>query len=398
MTETYLVTGGAGFIGANYVKMLCRRSGDRPRVVVLDALTYAGNINSLAPEIESGKVEFVRGSVCDAALMDSLMAKYEPDYIVHFAAESHVDRSIDNPAPFVESNIVGSQTLLEAARRHRDAQRAAGKTPTLKKFIQVSTDEVYGQLPLDLPDGVEAPEELQRKLGRSSENDPVMMYGHGVFTEKTPLDPSSPYSASKASADMMAMAYARTFGMPVCITRCSNNYGPYQFPEKLIPLVINNLLHGKKLPVYGRGLNVRDWLHVDDHCRGIEAVVHKGVPGEVYNIGGFNEKRNIDLVRKLIATVARLLKTESRYAGLATCPVDDINESLISYVADRAAHDARYAIDSEKIMEHTGWRPQIPFEEGIEATVRWNLDNREWLDSVTSGEYMDYYNKMYANR
>lgn len=394
MTETYLVTGGAGFIGSNYVKMLCART-DSPRVVVLDALTYAGNLTSIDPEIKSGKAEFVHGSVCDRALLDSLLAEIRPDYIVHFAAESHVDRSISDPGAFIGTNISGTQTLLEAARQLRDAEIKAGGSPSLKKYIQVSTDEVYGQLNLDIPEG-ETDSELTAALGRR-DDDPVVKYGTGTFSERTQLDPSSPYSASKASADMIALAYARTFGMPVCVTRCSNNYGPYQFPEKLIPLVINNLLGGRKLPVYGRGLNVRDWLHVSDHCRAIDAVIAKGVSGEVYNIGGFNEKRNIDLVKILIHTAADLLLNESGLRAASSASPDEITEDLISYVTDRAGHDARYAIDSSKIMEHTGWRPMVAFPDGIKDTVRWNIENRKWLDDVTSGEYRKYYERMYSH-
>lgn len=395
MTETsYLVTGGAGFIGSNYVKMLCARP-DAPRVVVLDSLTYAGNLSSIDDEIKTGKAEFVHGSVCDRSLLDSLMAGIRPAYIVHFAAESHVDRSISDPGIFITTNISGTQTLLEAARQQRKTETEAGKLPSLKKYIQVSTDEVYGQLPLDIPGG-ETDTEITAFLERRGD-DPVVKYGHGTFSERTPLDPSSPYSASKASADMIALAYARTFGMPVCVTRCSNNYGPYQFPEKLIPLVINNLLQGKKLPVYGRGLNVRDWLHVSDHCRAIEAVIEKGVAGEVYNIGGFNEKRNIDLVKTLIHTAASLLQNERVLMTAASVNPDEITEDLISYVTDRAAHDARYAIDSSKIMEHTGWRPMVAFPDGIKDTVRWNIENRRWLDDVTSGEYRRYYERMYSD-
>ena len=304
MKEKYLVSGGAGFIGANYVQMLASRA-DAPEITVVDALTYAGNLENISDEIERGEVRFVHADIRDVEAMWRLMSEVRPDVIVHFAAESHVDRSIDGPTPFVLTNICGSQTLLECARRLRAEEKASGQTPSLRRFVHVSTDEVYGHLAIDAPEGRGLGMELAGRLGRSEE--PVA-YGSEVFTESTPLDPTSPYSASKASSDMMALAYFRTFGLPVSVTRCSNNYGPYQFPEKLIPLMINNILEGKTLPIYGEGLNVRDWLHVDDHCRAIDAVIARGEAGEVYNIGGFNERRNIDLVRELISTVRELVR------------------------------------------------------------------------------------------
>ncbi len=392
MEPTILVTGGAGFIGVNYVKALVSAS-PAPRVVVLDALTYAGCLASLSDEIASGTVVFVRGDIADSGLVASLLRRERPAYIVNFAAESHVDRSIADPRPFIDTNIVGTQNLLEQARRWRDGQIAAGDEPTLKRFVQISTDEVYGHLAIDRPEGFRLSAELGRSLGRA---EAPLAYGTESFSESTPLNPSSPYSASKASADMIALAYARTFAMPVCVTRCSNNYGPYQFPEKLIPLVINNILEGRAIPVYGAGENVRDWLHVDDHVRAIEAVRLGGADGEVYNIGGFNDRRNIDIVRRLIDTVRRLVESDARYRELAAISPEKMDYNLISYVADRAAHDLRYAIDSSKLMERTGWRPEVDFDNGLERTVRWYLDKRGWVKDITDGDYRDYYRRMYG--
>ena len=392
MEPTILVTGGAGFIGVNYVKALVSAS-PAPRVVVLDALTYAGCLASLSDEIASGTVVFVRGDIADSGLVASLLRRERPAYIVNFAAESHVDRSIADPRPFIDTNIVGTQNLLEQARRWRDGQIAAGDEPTLKRFVQISTDEVYGHLAIDRPEGFRLSAELGRSLGRA---EAPLAYGTESFSESTPLNPSSPYSASKASADMIALAYARTFAMPVCVTRCSNNYGPYHFPEKLIPLVINNILEGRAIPVYGAGENVRDWLHVDDHVRAIEAVRLGGADGEVYNIGGFNERRNIDIVRRLIDTVRRLVESDARYRELAAISPEKMDYNLISHVADRAAHDLRYAIDSSKLMERTGWRPEVDFDNGLERTVRWYLDKRGWVKDITDGDYRDYYRRMYG--
>lgn len=393
-TTTILVTGGAGFIGVNYVKALVR-DACVPRVVVFDALTYAGCLSSLDSELASGRVAFVRGDIADAAAVASLLNRECPAYIINFAAESHVDRSIDDPTPFITTNIVGTQTLLEQARRQRAAQKDAGCEPTLRRFVQISTDEVYGHLAIDRPDGFRLTGEFVSRLGRA---EAPLSYGSETFSEFTPLNPSSPYSASKASADIIALAYARTFGMPVCVTRCSNNYGPYQFPEKLIPLVINNILEGREIPVYGAGENVRDWLFVDDHVRAIEAVRLHGIDGEVYNIGGFNERRNIDMVRLLIDMVRRLVGSDARYRALAAIEPSAIDYSLIRHVTDRAAHDLRYAIDSSKLMEHTGWRPEVDFDRGMELTVRWYLDNRRWVKAIVDGDYRDYYRRMYSSR
>ena len=381
--KSFLVTGGAGFIGTNFVKLLLRELPEAS-VTVLDALTYCGNIKSIAAEIESGKISFVRGDIADRDLVTKLLNELKPQYIINFAAESHVDRSLTDSKPFVDTNVGGTLNLLDCARRQRDAQLAAGEEPTLLKFIQISTDEVYGQLEADIPEGATLPDDLNARLGRT---EPSPTYGTEYFSERTPLQPSSPYSASKASADLLAMAYYHSFGLPVSITRCSNNSGPYQYPEKLIPLMINNILQRKPLPVYGRGLNVRDWIYVDDHAAGVLATALKGEAGQVYNFGGYGERRNIDIVKTLLRIVAE----ESGNA-------EGIDESLITYVGDRPGHDMRYAIDAAKSMVSLGWLPKVHVDEGLRRTVRWYLDNRAWLDDIVSGDYRDYYDKMYSNR
>lgn len=395
MKKRYLVTGGAGFIGANFVKYLLGEHGSDAEILVLDALTYAGNLATIAPEVESGRVRFVRGDIGDAALVARLLAEFDPHFIVNFAAESHVDRSITGPRVFMETNILGAQNLLEQARL-----AWIGPDGTVKpdrRFLQISTDEVYGALAKDIPGGkpLEVSEELHALTdGRIS---PVT-YGSAMFTEATPLNPHSPYSAAKASADMIARAYHDTYGLPVLVTRCSNNYGPYHFPEKLIPLIINNILNGRKLPVYGDGSNVRDWLYVTDHAAAIDTVLREGRVGQVYNVGGFNEQSNIDIVRLVIRIIRRIMDNEPEYRGLLAPPVENINDDLIEFVTDRPGHDMRYAIDPTKIATELGWAPRTPFTEGIEKTVRWYLDNQEWVRGVTSGDYMKYYETMYNDR
>ena len=350
--KTYLVTGAAGFIGANYIKHILAKHDD-VKLVILDALTYAGNLGTIAKDIDDERCIFVKGDICDRVLADELFAKFKFDYVVNFAAESHVDRSIENPQLFLVTNILGTQNLLDAARRAWVTGKDENGYPTWRKGVryhQVSTDEVYGSL------GAE-----------------------GYFTEQTPLCPHSPYSASKTSADMVVMAYHDTYKMPVTITRCSNNYGPYHFPEKLIPLMIANALNDKPLPVYGTGENVRDWLYVEDHCRAIDLIIHKGRVGEVYNVGGHNEMTNIDIVKIICKELGK-------------------PESLITYVADRKGHDMRYAIDPTKIHNELGWLPETKFADGIKKTIKWYLDNKEWWETIISGEYQNYYEKMYANR
>ena len=381
--KTYLVTGAAGFIGANFIKYLLYKkyANDDIRVVVLDALTYAGNLGTIKDDIDNRRCFFVKGDIRDRELADRLFSEYDIDYVVNFAAESHVDRSIEAPQLFLSVNILGTQNLLDAARRAwvtgRDSQGYPAWKPG-KRFHQVATDEVYGSL------GAE-----------------------GYFTEETPLCPHSPYSASKTSADLFVMAYRDTYHMPVSITRCSNNYGPYHFPEKLIPLIINNILEGKPLPVYGEGLNVRDWLYVEDHCKAIDLVVRQGREGEIYNVGGHNEMRNIDIVKLIISTIHDMMAEDKQLRKVlrkqvigddGEISIDWINDSLITHVADRLGHDQRYAIDPTKIKNELGWYPETRFADGIVKTIRWNLENQEWIKDVTSGDYQKYYEQMYGNR
>ena len=381
--KTYLVTGAAGFIGANFIKYLLYKkyANDDIRVVVLDALTYAGNLGTIKDDIDNRRCFFVKGDIRDRELADRLFSEYDIDYVVNFAAESHVDRSIEDPQLFLSVNILGTQNLLDAARRAwvtgRDSQGYPAWKPG-KRFHQVATDEVYGSL------GAE-----------------------GYFTEETPLGPHSPYSASKTSADLFVMAYRDTYHMPVSITRCSNNYGPYHFPEKLIPLIINNILEGKPLPVYGEGLNVRDWLYVEDHCKAIDLVVRQGREGEIYNVGGHNEMRNIDIVKLIISTIHDMMAEDKQLRKVlrkqvigddGEISIDWINDSLITHVADRLGHDQRYAIDPTKIKNELGWYPETRFADGIVKTIRWNLENQEWIKDVTSGDYQKYYEQMYGNR
>ena len=378
--KTYLVTGAAGFIGANYLKYILKKHED-VRVVVLDLLTYAGYLGTISEDIDNERCFFVKGDICDRKLIDNLFAEYRFDVVVNFAAESHVDRSIENPQLFLQTNILGTQCLLDAARSAWQSGRDEQSYPTWRsgvRFHQVSTDEVYGSL------GAE-----------------------GYFMETTPLNPHSPYSASKTSADHIVCAYRDTYHMPVSITRCSNNYGPYQFPEKLIPLVINNILQGKKLPVYGAGTNVRDWLYVEDHCKAIDLVITKGANGCIYNVGGHNERQNIQIVKIIIRTVHQLMEEHPEYRTLlgkqehdaqGNISIDWINEDLITFVADRLGHDQRYGIDPTKIGNELGWQPETTFEEGIVKTIRWNLDHHDWVEAVSGDDYQNYYEKMYGKR
>ena len=333
-----LITGGCGFIGSNFIRYMLETHPEN-LVVNFDKLTYAGNLENLKDVSDNPKYKFVKGDICERATVESVIKDYNIEAIINFAAESHVDRSIMGPAIFVETNIGGTNVLLEVAKDFK-----------IKRFIQVSTDEVYGS------------------LGPT-----------GLFREDTPLHPNSPYSASKAAADLLALAYHHTFGLPIIITRCSNNYGPYQFPEKLIPLMIANAIENKQLPVYGDGLNVRDWIHVLDHCRAIDLVLLKGKEGEIYNIGGENERKNIDIVRLILKNLKK-------------------PDSLITFVKDRPGHDRRYAIDASKIRSELGWKPEIKFEDGIAETVKWYIHNKSWWRRIVSGEYQQYYQQMYGNR
>ena len=381
--KTYLVTGAAGFIGANYVKYLLHKKYAEQdiRIIALDALTYAGNLGTIKDDIDDKRCIFVRGDIRDRELVSHLFSEYDIDYVVNFAAESHVDRSIEDPQLFLSVNILGTQNMLDCARKAWVVGKGDDGYPVWKagkRYHQVSTDEVYGSL------GAE-----------------------GFFTEQTPLCPHSPYSASKTSADMIVKAYADTYHMPVSITRCSNNYGPYHFPEKLIPLIINNILSGKQLPVYGKGENVRDWLYVEDHCKAIDLVVREGREGEVYNVGGHNEMKNIDIVRLTIKTIhdmmaddkslRKVLKKQEKDAN-GDISIDWINDDLITFVTDRLGHDMRYAIDPTKIKNELGWYPETMFADGIVKTIRWNLEHQDWIAEVTSGDYQKYYEQMYGNR
>ena len=377
MKRNILITGGAGFIGSHVVRLFVNKYPDY-QIVNLDKLTYAGNLSNLKDVENSGNYTFVRADIADLDEMRRIISQYKIDGIIHLAAESHVDRSIKDPFTFARTNVMGTLALLQAAKEYWESlpEKYDGKL-----FYHISTDEVYGALELTHPEGVAAPFTTKA----SSAND--MAYGTEFFVETTKYNPHSPYSASKASSDHFVRAYHDTYGMPTLVTNCSNNYGPYQFPEKLIPLFINNIRHNKPLPVYGKGENVRDWLFVEDHARAIDLIFHKGKVAETYNIGGFNEWKNIDLIRVIISTVDRLLGNPAGHS-----------ERLITYVTDRLGHDMRYAIDSRKLQNELGWEPSLQFEEGIEKTVRWYLDNQEWLDNVTSGDYQHYYDDMYATR
>lgn len=395
-----LVTGGAGFIGANFVKYMLKKYSDI-FIVILDKLTYAGNLGTIAEELKDPRIVFVKGDIGNQELVDNIFAKYDIDRVINFAAESHVDRSIENPQLFLQTNILGTQNLLDCAKKAWITGKDSKGYPTYKagkKYLQVSTDEVYGSLSKDFdqPQPLVVEDDAVREVVKGREN--LQTYGEKFFTENTPMDPRSPYSASKTGADMIVMAYAETFKMPVNITRCSNNYGPYHFPEKLIPLIIKNVLEGKKLPVYGKGDNVRDWLYVEDHAKAIDLVMRNGREGEIYNVGGFNEEQNINIVKLTIDTIARIMREEPHYQSVLKTDLSNINEGLITYVGDRLGHDMRYAIDPAKIAKELGWYPETPFVEGIEKTIRWNLDNQDWVNEVASGDYQKYYEEMYKNR
>ena len=400
--RSIIITGGAGFIGNHVVRLFVNKYPDY-KIINLDKLTYAGNLANLKDIEDKPNYKFVKADICDFDTIYKLMQDEHVDGIIHLAAESHVDRSIKDPFTFAQTNVMGTLSLLQAAKLYWESQPEPWKIevpepvegPTKKdgvstgsttfvpcRFYHISTDEVYGALELTHPQGIEPPFSTKASSGKHH-----LAYGDKFFTEDLKYQPHSPYSAAKASSDHFVRAFHDTYGMPTVVTNCSNNYGPYQFPEKLIPLFINNIRHRKPLPVYGKGENVRDWLYVVDHARAIDLIFHEGKIAETYNIGGFNEWKNIDLIKVLINTVDRLL---GRKEG------EDMD--LITYVTDRAGHDMRYAIDSTKLQKELGWEPSLQFEEGIEKTVRWYLDNQEWMDNVTSGDYQKYYDDMYKNR
>ena len=376
--RTIIITGGAGFIGSHVVRLFVNKYPDY-RIINLDKLTYAGNLANLKDIEDRPNYTFVRMDICDYEAILTLMQKEHVDGIIHLAAESHVDRSIKDPFTFARTNVMGTLSLLQAAKTYWSSlpERYEGKL-----FYHISTDEVYGALSLTNPEGLPSPFATAASSAIHHH-----AYGTDFFLETTKYNPHSPYSASKASSDHFVRAFHDTYGLPTIVTNCSNNYGPYQFPEKLIPLFINNIRHRRPLPVYGKGENVRDWLYVEDHARAIDTIFHRGTIAETYNIGGFNEWKNIDIIRVIINTVDRLL---GRSEG------EDMD--LITYVTDRPGHDARYAIDSSKLQRELGWEPSLQFEEGIERTVRWYLDNEEWVDNITSGEYERYYESMYGDR
>ena len=369
--RTIIITGGAGFIGSHVVRLMVNKYPDY-HIINLDKLTYAGNLANLADVESKPNYTFVRADICDYEAVSRVIRDNAADGIIHLAAESHVDRSIVDPFTFARTNVMGTLTLLQSAREYWESLPGEYEG---KLFYHISTDEVYGALAMTHPGGVPSPVSAH------------VAYGDQFFTEESKLDPHSPYSASKASSEHFVRAFHDTYGMPVIVTNCSNNYGPYQFPEKLIPLLINNIRHRRPLPVYGKGENVRDWLYVEDHACAIDTIFHHGRPAETYNIGGFNEWRNIDIVRLVIRTTDRLLGRR-----------EDEDMGLITFVTDRKGHDLRYAIDSRKLQRELGWQPSLQFEEGIVRTVRWYLDNQAWMDNVTSGDYMNYYDRMYGRR
>ena len=399
--QTYLITGGAGFIGANFVKYMLNKYDDI-NIIILDKLTYAGNLGTIREDLKDIRVKFVKGDICNRELVENIFMNIDIDTVVNFAAESHVDRSIEDPGIFLKTNILGTQTLMDVAKAHWTTGKDEKGYPIYsygKKFLQVSTDEVYGTLHTNLPEGADLPvnNEFVEKVLKNREVMPKT-FGTEFFTEETGLDPRSPYATSKTGADMLVRAYAETYHFPVNVTRCSNNYGPYHFPEKLIPLIIKNILEGKNLPVYGDGKQVRDWLYVDDHCKGIDMVINKGRLGEAYNIGGFNEEQNINIVKLIIDTIIRIMNEEPEYQKVLKTDLSKISYSLITHVQDRLGHDARYAIDPSKTVKELGFYPETPFTEGIEKTIKWYLENQDWVAEVVSGDYQKYYNEMYGNR
>lgn len=395
-----MVTGAAGFIGANFLKYILKKHREI-KVIVVDILTYAGNLKTIEEELKDPRVKFEKVDIRDRNEIERIFKENEINYIVNFAAESHVDRSIENPQIFLETNILGTQNLLENAKKSWSVGKDSNGYPVYReavKYLQVSTDEVYGSLTKDfeIADDLRIEDEEVKKIVKNRKN--IKTYGEKFFTEENSLNPRSPYSASKAAADHIVIAYGETYKLPINITRCSNNYGPYHFPEKLIPLMIKNVIEGKKLPVYGKGENVRDWLYVEDHCKAIDMVLNGGRIGAIYNIGGFNEEQNINIVKLIIDILRDEFTNNEKYRKVLKTELKNINYDLINYVQDRLGHDMRYAIDPSKIVKDLGWYPETDFETGIRKTVRWYLENQDWVENIVSGDYQNYYERMYKNK
>ena len=398
--KTYLITGAAGFIGGNFLKYILKKYEDI-NVIVVDALTYAGNLGTIKEELKDNRVKFEKVDIRDRKEIERIFSENKVDYVVNFAAESHVDRSIENPQIFLETNILGTQNLLDNSKKAWTVSKDENGYPIYRegiKYLQVSTDEVYGSLSKDYDEAIELviDDEDVKKVVKNRKN--LKTYGDKFFTENSPVDPRSPYSASKTGADHIVIAYGETYKLPINITRCSNNYGPYQFPEKLIPLMIKNILEGRKLPVYGKGDNVRDWIFVEDNCKGIDLVLREAKPREIYNIGSFNEEKNINIVKLVIDILKEEITKNDEYKKILKTDISNINYDLITYVQDRLGHDIRYAINPSKIVKDLGWNPETEFETGIRKTIKWYLENQEWVNEVVSGDYQKYYERMYVNR
>ena len=398
--KTYLITGAAGFIGANFLKYILKKHEDI-KVIVVDSLTYAGNLGTIKEELKDNRVKFEKVDIRDRKEIERIFSENQVDYIINFAAESHVDRSIENPQIFLETNILGTQNLLDNAKKAWTVSKNENGYPIYRegvKYLQVSTDEVYGSLSKDYDESIELVIEDENVKKIVKNRNKIKTYGDNFFTEESSVNPRSPYSASKLGADHIIIAYGETYKLPINITRCSNNYGPYQFPEKLIPLMIKNILEGRKLPVYGKGDNVRDWIFVEDNCKGIDLVLREAKPREIYNIGSFNEEKNINIVKLVIDILKEEITKNDEYKKILKTDISNINYDLITYVQDRLGHDIRYAINPSKIVKDLGWNPETEFETGIRKTIKWYLENQEWVNEVASGDYQKYYEEMYGNR
>ncbi len=398
--KTYLITGAAGFIGANFLKYILKKHKDI-KVIVVDSLTYAGNLGTIKEELKDNRVKFEKVDIRDRKEIERIFSENQVDYVINFAAESHVDRSIENPQIFLETNILGTQNLLDNAKKAWTVSKNENGYPIYRegvKYLQVSTDEVYGSLSKDYDESIELVIEDENVKKIVKNRNKIKTYGDNFFTEESSVNPRSPYSASKLGADHIIIAYGETYKLPINITRCSNNYGPYQFPEKLIPLMIKNILEGRKLPVYGKGDNVRDWIFVEDNCKGIDLVLREAKPREIYNIGSFNEEKNINIVKLVIDILKEEIIKNDEYKKILKTDISNINYDLITYVQDRLGHDIRYAINPSKIVKDLGWYPETDFETGIRKTIKWYLENQDWVNEVASGDYQQYYERMYGNR